>query len=188
MRELPPRGPRRRPRLDEPRRRAPDTILAGRLEGTAPYGWFGESPTVREHVRKTFERLGGTGLDARPAADDFDALLAYVASLPPPPTSPPADAQAAKRGKAAFVAYCNECHKEGGTNGLPHNVGTGAPGERRATFDTPSLRGVRGSAPYFHDGRYATLEAVLSAKDSRMFLGALSEPDQRDLLAYLETL
>ena len=39
-----------------------------------------------------------------------------------------------------------------------------------------------------HDGRYATLADVLAARDQRMFLGTLSEPDQRDLLAYLETL
>jgi hypothetical protein len=47
---------------------------------------------------------------------------------------------------------------------------------------------VRGTAPYFHDGRYATLDELLSARDQRMFSGVLSEADRRDLIAYLETL
>jgi cytochrome c553 len=164
--------------------------LAGRLDGTGPYGWFGESSTVRAHVQKTFARVGGTGLEDPRAADDFDALLAYVASLPPPPASPPADASAAERGKAVFVSYhCDDCHKGGpGTDGLTHDVGSGVEGERSKAFDTPSLRGVGGSAPYFHDGRYATLEELLSAKDSRMFTGNLSEADRKDLITYLETL
>jgi mono/diheme cytochrome c family protein len=162
--------------------------LAGRLEGTAPYGWFGESRTVKEHLTKTFARLGGTGFDNPASSADFDALLAYVAQIPPPPAAPPSDAVAAARGKKAFASYCQECHKNGGTDGQSHDVGTGIAGERLTAFDTPTLRGVRGTAPYFHDGRYATLEDILSAKGQRMFVGVLSEPDQRDLIAYLETL
>jgi cytochrome c peroxidase len=163
-------------------------ILAGRLAGTAPYGWFGEAPSVRDHLKKTFARLGGTGFDAPGAQDDLDALIAYVTSLPPPPAAPSVDGTAAERGRKVFASYCNECHKGGATDGLPHDVGSGVEGERRATFDTPSLRGVRGSAPYFHDGRYATLADVLAAKDQRMYVGVLSEAEQRDLVRYLETL
>jgi mono/diheme cytochrome c family protein len=163
-------------------------MLAGRLQGTAPYGWYGESATVREHVNRTFARLGGTGFDAPAAAADFDALLAYATSLPSPPATPAADAEAAARGQQVFRAYCNDCHKEGGTDGQVHDVGSGVAGERRAAFDTPSLRGVRGTAPYFHDGRYATLADVLAAKDQRMYIGTLTDAEQRDLLGYLETL
>jgi mono/diheme cytochrome c family protein len=164
-------------------------MLAGRLAGTEPYGWFGENPTVRDHVEKTFTRLGGTGLGKQPGGEDLDALLAYVAELSPPPSTPPADVAAASRGKKAFLSYgCNDCHKDGATDGRAHDVGAAPPGSRRRSFDTPSLRGVRGSAPYFHDGRYATLDELLSAKDTRMFAGVLSEPDKRDLIAYLETL
>jgi cytochrome c553 len=162
--------------------------LAGRLEDTAPYGWFGESATVKEHLEKTFVRLGGTGLADPSSAGDLDALLAYVMALPPPPAAPPAELAAAERGKALFTAHCQDCHKSGGTDGASHDVGTGVADERRTMFDTPTLRGVRGSAPYFHDGRVATLPEILAARDQRMFLGALSTPEQGDLLAYLETL
>lgn len=163
-------------------------MLAGRLAGTAPYGWFGEGASVKAHLAKTFSRLGGTGFSAPAADPDLDALIAYVTSLPPPPAAPPADAGAATRGHKVFNAYCNDCHKDGGTDGLTHDVGSGVADERQPAFDTPSLRGVRGSAPYFHDGRYATLADIVATKDQRMFLGKLSEAEQHDLLAYLETL
>jgi cytochrome c peroxidase len=55
--------------------------------------------------------------------------------------------------------------------------------------DTPSLRDVGRTAPYFHDGRYLTLEALLADKDSRMGATAsLSDPERAALHAYLESL
>ncbi len=36
------------------------------------------------------------------------------------------------------------------------------PGEQTGQFKTPSLRNVAGSAPYMHDGRFATLEEVIA--------------------------
>src|SRR4029079_7200385 len=114
---------------------------------------------------------------------------AYVGSLPPPPAAPADDEAEVARGKAAFLAYnCESRHHGDATHGVVHDVGTGAAGERRAAFDTPSLRGVRGTAPYFHDGRYATLEEVLSAKDNRMITEVISDADKKALIAYLETL
>lgn len=164
--------------------------LAGRLKDTAPYSWFGDNPTVADHLEKTFERLGGTGLHKQPGKADLEALIAYVQSLPLPPASAPTDPKAAERGQKAFLSYgCNDCHKNGGgIDGRAHNLGTAAPGDKRQSFDTPSLLRVRATAPYFHDGRYATLDALLSATDTKMIIGVLSETDKKDLIAYLETL
>lgn len=163
-------------------------MLAGRLDGAAPYGWYGEHETVRVHLNNTFARLGGTGLE-KTSEDDFEALLAYVASLPPPPKEKPSEPDLVDRGKQVYVAYgCAGCHPGGGTDNKVHDVGSGKTGERKSEFDTPSLRGVRGSAPYYHDGRYSTLDELLSAKDQRMFAGTLSGPDKKALLVYLETL
>ena len=39
-------------------------MLAGRLEGTAPYGWTGASRDLGEHMKHTFDRLAGKGLSA----------------------------------------------------------------------------------------------------------------------------
>jgi cytochrome c peroxidase len=59
------------------------------------------------------------------------------------------------------------------------------PGE----FDTPSLRFVAGTAPYFHDGRYATLREVLLGADGSMgHVSQLSPHDLAALEAYLRTL
>ncbi len=164
-------------------------MLAGRLMGTEPYGWFGEHKDTREHIKNTLQRLGGTGLNDPPSKDDFDALLAFIAAMPAPPLTKAVDADLVKRGKEVYTAYsCHTCHKEGGTDKTPHDVGSGIQGERSAFFDTPSLTGIRGSAPYFHDGRYSTLEELLSEKNQRMFSGVISTPDKAALIAYLETL
>ncbi len=160
-------------------------MLAGRLMGTEPYGWFGEHKDTRIHIKETLQRLGGTGLNDPPSKDDFDA----IAALPAPPQSKPTDADLVKRGKEVYTSFnCHTCHKEGGTDKTPHDVGSGVQGERSAFFDTPSLMGIRGSSPYFHDGRYSTLDELLSEKNQRMFSGVISAPDKAALIAYLETL
>ena len=164
-------------------------MLAGRIEGTAPYGWYGEHKDVREHVKFTLQRLGGTGLSDPPSKDDFDALLAFVSAMPPPPSTKPKDEDLVKRGKDLYVSYaCETCHKGGGTDKTPHDVGSGIQGERSPFFDTPSLLGIRGSAPYFHDGRYATLDEILAEKNQRMFSGVISASERAALVAYMETL
>ncbi len=62
------------------------------------------------------------------------------------------------------------------------------------SFKTPSLRNVSHTAPYFHDGRYATLTEVLDhytkAKpaDTHLPTIELSAQDKRDIIAFLKTL
>ena len=52
-------------------------------------------------------------------------------------------------------------------------------------FDTPTLRGIFATAPYFHDGSAATLSDVV---DRLSFSSSLSAQDKSDLVEYLETL
>ena len=62
-------------------------------------------------------------------------------------------------------------------------------GDRSAAFVTPTLRFVAGTAPYFHDGRYGTLEALLTDGKGHMgSLDGLAPEDVRALAAYLATL
>lgn len=160
-------------------------MLAGRLKGNAPYGWRGASATVPDHLKHTFARLGGSGLSGA----DLQDLVAYLHELPAPPATRDAPTRPAlvQRGRALFHSDgvgCASCHQEGdGSDGASHNVGSGR------ALDTPSLRFIAGSGPYFHDGRYASLIQMLRATKGQMGWDAeLSEPDLRAIEAYLLTL
>lgn len=67
---------------------------------------------------------------------------------------------------------CARCHggrahvaTEARNNGLDATV-TGDDGAGDKTFKSPSLRNIALTAPYMHDGRFATLEAVIDFYDS----------------------
>jgi mono/diheme cytochrome c family protein len=171
--------------------------LAGRLSGTAPYGWNGARSTVKTHVTSTVKRLGGTGLDD----DAMNALVAYCMHMDEPPRAAEKDATApvetdtrVAEGRDLFESSstgCASCHMSDGTftDGNRHDVKSKAKGDPHRRFDTPSLRFVSGTAPYFHDGRYTTLRALLVGSDGTMGHTAKLSPQQLDALeAYLKTL
>ncbi|HKQ72009.1 MAG TPA: hypothetical protein VJT73_21840, partial [Polyangiaceae bacterium] len=168
-------------------------MLAGRLADTAPYGWMGSSDKLKDHLKKTFERLSGSGLEGA----ELSALVDYISSLTPPiERKLPADRdKLVVRGRELFESAgtaCGTCHDAGHAfvDGVRHVVMAGlvrSPGDEG--FDTPSLRFVAGTAPYFHDGRYKTLDDVLIAPDHAMGSSThLSRQDRAALVAYLETL
>jgi mono/diheme cytochrome c family protein len=172
-----PRGPRQTP------------MLAGRLAGTAPYGWSADQATLPEYIGQTFRRLGGTGLQG----EDFDALVAYIEALPPPRFAA-REPDAVARGQALFFSStgCSGCHAaEAGTftDTETHDVSSRTDADSSGAFDTPSLPYIGGTAPYFHDGRYPTLMDVLVHADGTMGHTKHLTPDQRrDLVRYLESL
>ncbi|RYE82354.1 MAG: c-type cytochrome, partial [Myxococcales bacterium] len=168
-------------------------MLTGRLPESGPYGWSGASTSVDDHVQQTFTRLGGHGLpdDAR------SALVGYISTLGAPRAGRPtvwAQRQQAlvERGRALFTsaeASCATCHPGGLSDGQSHAVAVRARADQSDRLDTPSLRFLGQSAPYFHDGRYATLGQMLEAADHHMGQSLqLEVSDRRALLAYLETL
>jgi cytochrome c peroxidase len=178
-------------------------MLAGRLADTAPYGWLGGRATLTEHVKQTFERLQGSGLPD----DEREALLAYVTAMPVPrPRAVPKDAETTKlvaQGKTLFYsadAACSSCHDpdHGFADGYKHDVEAPTIALERTPskqakvepgFDTPSLRFISGTAPYFHDGRYATLRDMLASTDHAMGQTMhLSHGQREALVAYLESL
>jgi DNA-binding beta-propeller fold protein YncE/mono/diheme cytochrome c family protein len=167
-------------------------MLAGRLEHAAPYGWLGSTPTVAGHLKKTLGRLGGKGL---PDADR-DALVAYLKAMKPPPVDPAdgtgvADVADGKRIFESEEAGCTSCHGDDGASpdGLTHNVRSWANRDVRGDFDTPSLRFIGGTAPYFHDGRYASLRALLEHTQGAMGQKKRLSARERDALeAYVRSL
>lgn len=167
--------------------------LAGRLAGTAPYGWNGSRKTVKQHVTNTLRRLGGTGLDAA----SMDALVAYCMKMQAAPHATLAFALSdplVAEGRDIFespATGCASCHMSDGTftDGNRHDVGSRSKSDPRRSFDTPSLRLVGGTGPYFHDGRYPTLRSLLLASDGKMGHTAQLSPHELDALeAYLKTL
>ncbi|WP_394846955.1 hypothetical protein LZC95_05750 [Pendulispora brunnea] len=166
-------------------------ILAGRLEGTAPYAWVGSGDDVAAHLGHTFQRLRGRGL----APHELDALVAYVTQMaPPPPRESDASTVRLERGSQIFhstEAGCASCHGKNGGNpdGLRHDVSSRAASDVTGEFDTPSLRFVGGSAPYFHDGRYASLRTLLVETDGKMGkVSHLTPSDLEALEAYVRSL
>ncbi|MCS6900100.1 MAG: c-type cytochrome [Polyangiaceae bacterium] len=168
-------------------------MLQGRLRDSAPYGWSGASKTVEDHLHFTFRRLGGTGLPE----ESIRAIVAYlnVTELPRPgrPTRWEAQRQAlVDQGRELFVSpdtACASCHPHGLSDGQNHAVSSSSSRLSPLALDTPSLRGIRASAPYFHDGRYPTLHAMLEATDHAMGYSLHLDRQQRlALAAYLESL
>lgn len=115
-------------------------------------------------------------------------------------------------GLALFQSHCSNCHTpplfsnyQFANNGLDYTFTdagratvTGLAADS-GTFRIPSLRNVALSSPYMHDGRFATLQAVLQhyaggIKNSSTLhpsLAAgmtLSTQEQNDLIAFLKTL
>lgn len=54
-------------------------------------------------------------------------------------------------------------------------------------FKVPTLRGLAGRAPYFHNGSVATLDDVVESYDRRFEIG-LSADEKHDLAAFLRAL
>jgi mono/diheme cytochrome c family protein len=163
-------------------------MLAGRVDRAPPFGWRGEHASLAIHLAQTFKNLGGTGLPD----DDVAALIAYVTQLAPPPRADSsAAADSITRGERLFCSVdvgCASCHVDGGSDHDVHDVGSAMPFEHGRSFATPSLHFVAGTAPYFHDGRYATLDELLRKSEGMGTTKGLSDADLAALEAYVVTL
>jgi YVTN family beta-propeller protein len=162
------------------------------VKDTAPYGWHGTSPTLADRVSGTLRTLH----HHEPTQAEITDIVAYLQMLAPPrPLPQAADSKAVRmRGKALFQGkgQCAKCHRgEALDDDVTHDVGTRGPGDIKAVFDTPSLRGVARTAPYLHDGRSATVEEVFSKHNPQHRHGAahlLSTEEMKDLLEFLGSL
>ncbi len=113
----------------------------------------------------------------------------------------------AKRGMQLFYspkAGCGSCHSGFNFNGnwRDSHGDTGKPGFANTGLGdelmrVPTLRNIALTAPYMHDGRFATLDAVLNhyarvaqlpTSDARLRSFNLSADERADLIAFLNTL
>jgi cytochrome c peroxidase len=162
------------------------------VKDTAPYSWAG-GKTLEENVKGIImNRMKGK----EPTKEQLAHLIAYLDSLEfwnnpnlnPDGSASEAAPEAAKRGYQVFMkASCNACH-EPPIFAKADNEDIGSGG----TFNVPSLRGLSTTAPYFHDGRYPSLRALIPAKLKYLEdLGStekFSDAEIDDLLVYLDTL
>lgn len=170
-------------------------VLYGLLE-TAPYNWSGTWDELADVEVKIRDLQAGTGLiegdTVGPALGDphaglsldLDVLASYLAILDGPPNPYQPSAALVERGAEVFDEKdCVTCHVGSiGTDNQPYDVGTGG------TFDTPSLRWLWTSAPYFHDGSAAILRDVFLLPGGHELVQDVSLSDIDALLAYLLTL
>jgi YVTN family beta-propeller protein len=162
--------------------------LRGVVLMTGPYGWTGRENDLEEFIEDEIHGLlQGPGFRHGDLHAYWD--LVNQMELPPNPYRQPDGSftESAKRGKALFTAAggCSTCHtgpQSGGTKRLEW-VGTTRAGLK---LDVPHLQGAYDSAPYFHDGRAATLEDVFLKHNEAKKHGNAHQLAERQLLDVLE--
>lgn len=174
-----------------------NTPLLYNLPETVPYTWSAGWDQLADVETKIRWLQAGTGLiDAPEAADphpgvsiDLDLLTQYLITLQAPPNPYQFPDDVIQRGREVFtVQNCADCHiGPAGTDLQSHNVGTGTSDleKRGAAFDTPSLRGLWQSAPYFHDGSAQTLRDVFELPGAHRLIFDVPPEDIDALIDYL---
>ncbi len=186
------------------------------VRDTRPVHWSGDLDELHD-VESTVRNIqAGTGLvpgpdGCDPACDqgppnagrsrDLDDLAAYMEFLVTRPSPFLLDTgelgEGATRGQVLFgdpAVGCAECHPPPlYTDRQRHDVGTASsPKETKGSFfDTPSLRGVHGTAPYLHDGSAGSLLDVPGAKnpeDRHGVTSHLTGAELADLVDFLRSL
>jgi len=159
-------------------------------------------PTTASGVRDDAEGSVRAGfhhiLFTTVAETDAQAVDAFLKALRPEPGPALVDGQlspAAERGRQLFEGDrlgCAACHPAPLYTDLRmHDVASRGPRDDRDTFDTPTLVESWRTAPYLHDGRYATLRALFregSHGDVRGDIDGLSDDELADLIEFLRSL
>jgi DNA-binding beta-propeller fold protein YncE/mono/diheme cytochrome c family protein len=189
-------------RLGHPRQ---TPMLVGRVDAAGPYGWQAQSKNLTERLAEGFmlhrwepwEPVDPNHWMTGVRANALTVFLRKGLVAPPKLQRPLSEQE--ERGKKIFESpssECATCHvpATGFTNRVAYKIGLGAPlpgfeEEPDALFKTPSLLHLAGSAPFFHDGRVETLDALVHQNNDRMGkTNHLSAEDKKALVAYLETL
>ncbi len=162
-------------------------------------------PRLDDALRFPIAAAAQTG-HIQPRAEDhvtrkLAALQFYQLALPVPvPPADSFDSAAAARGEQVFegTAGCARCHvpplytEPGWNMHTPEEIGiddfqaSRSPDQR---YRTAPLRALftRGTSGFYHDGRFATLEAVVEHYDAHFSL-ALGVGEKSDLVAFLRSL
>jgi YVTN family beta-propeller protein len=187
---------------DGPGRNPVDNRSLLGIRGTNPFKWTGLNPGLSDQCGPRFAKVL-TRADPFPARELAD-LVAYIESRPPRRGNG-ARTEAVERGKEVFFRTrladgrelpeqdrCQTCHPPPlYTNRKSVAVGTKGELDTESAFDVPHLVGVEGSAPYLHDGRAPTLEAIWTLHNPDDRHGVTSDMNKQqlnDLVEFLKTL
>jgi cytochrome c peroxidase len=153
---------------------------------TAPYHWDGMIASLPAFSARMVETMGGAGLGTR----DTEDLGAYMKTIRAPAAAAPAPSAAEGRRLFEGAAGCAACHAAPlFTDRKAHALSFSMDGT--AAIDTPSLRGLRATPPYLHDGTAPTLKSVLARTagvPQHRVSETLTAGEVDALVAYLETL
>jgi hypothetical protein len=158
------------------------------LEGTAPFHWAGDLPSVGSLMTEVFvQRMGGVRQsDAR-----LDTLNDWLFSIKAPPAIRDIGDEAALRGQELFDSTevgCASCHS--GAK-LTNNETVAIDSLVPTKTQVPSLVGIAYRAPFMHTGCAATLLDRFDPAcggNAHGNTAQLSEAQKADLVAYLESL
>lgn len=176
-----------------------DAVTPPSLRGARflwPYGHDGRMPSLRDFVHGV---IVNEFRGPEPSPEILEALVAYVTDIDFLPNRRldqsgkllGIKSAAEKRGEALFYKpfphdpslSCAACHipSSAFVDHGTHDVGS------EGIFKTPTLLNVDFNAPYFHDGRYGTLDDVIAHFDRMFYLG-LTAQDRQDLVAYVKAI
>jgi len=174
---------------------------------TLPLHWSGDFDELQDVEITIREIQFGNGLVKGDAHDslgvkhagiskELDYLASYMASLKVSPSPFIIDGELRAEGKALFENLrCGTCHIPPlYIDAKSHDVGTGNPEEEKnphgtgTNFDTPTLRGVWDTAPYFHDGSAKTLKEALQSGTTHDITGRLTDNELETLIRFLRGL
>lgn len=158
---------------------------------------FRRSPVMSHGIRATAEVAVRSGIKyilfaTRPESDAvvLDAFLKNLAPRASPALVGGRLSPTAERGKALFNAPevgCAACHSGPlYTDMKLREVGTRGVRDTDADFITPSLLEAWGTAPYLHDGRFATLKECIGPGNRAGRRGKTAQLSGADLDALVE--
>lgn len=177
------------------------------VKDTLPIHWSGDFDELHDVEITIREVQFGDGLISGSVNDSLgpthtgvsiklDSLVAYMESIEMRSSPYKTDEKAIIKGKLLFAKHeCNSCHMQPFYIDMRlHDVGTGVSSKeknshgRGTKFDTPSLRGIWMTAPYFHDGSAETLEDVFQLGTTHNISFKMSGQEIADLITFLKSL
>ena len=179
-------------------------MLAGRIGTDGPYGWHAQNKDLVARLKEGFGLHRWSSVYRKGEGEQLariQYLRAYARSgLVNPPKEKRELTEEETRGQVIFMsanAQCGKCHVPDPeyTDRMAYPLLPklaplpGFEEDPDGKFKTPSLRFVGGTAPYFHDGRYSTLEGLIDQNNDRMGkTSSLTKDERAALVAFMRTL